>query len=62
MTQNADVIGNAEIVLSDGGYDKLDAPMDRDVFFTHWFNVSAEDARAWGSEVFKRLWQSGSDA
>lgn len=37
-------------------------PKDRDVFFTHGFNVSAEDARAWGSEVFKRLWQSGSDA
>mgnify|MGYP004639562353 CR=1 FL=1 len=40
----------------------MDAPKDRDVFFTHGFNVSAEDARAWGSEVFKRLWQSGSDA
>lgn len=40
----------------------MDGPKDRDVFFTHGFNVSAEDARAWGSEVFKRLWQSGSDA
>ena len=29
-----------------------------DVFFTHGFNVSESDARAWGSEVFKRLWQS----
>ena len=28
MTQNADVIGNAEIVLSDGGYDKLIMSMD----------------------------------
>ena len=37
-------------------------PKDRDVFFTHGFNVSENDARAWGSEVFKRLWQSGSDA
>lgn len=40
----------------------MDNPKDRDVFFTHGFNVSEEDARAWGSEVFKRLWQSGSDA
>lgn len=35
---------------------------ERDVFFTHGFNVDATDARAWGSEVFKRLWQSGSNA
>jgi len=40
----------------------MDDPKDRDVFFTHGFNVSQEDARAWGSEIFKRLWQSGSDA
>lgn len=40
----------------------MDNPKDRDVFFTHGFNVSEEDARAWGSEVFKRLWHSGSDA
>ena len=33
-----------------------------DVFFTHGFNVSESDARAWGSEVFKRLWQAGSNA
>lgn len=35
---------------------------DRDVFFTHGFRVSAADAHAWGSEVYKRLWQSGSNA
>ena len=35
---------------------------DLDVFFTHGFNVNAEDARAWGAEVFKRFWQSGSNA
>ncbi len=35
---------------------------DRDVFFTHGFRVSASDAHAWGSEVFKRLWQTGSNA
>ncbi len=40
----------------------MENPKDRDVFFTHGFNVSENDARAWGSEVFKRLWQSGSDA
>ena len=32
------------------------------MFFTHGFNVNGEDARACGSEVFKRLWQSGSNA
>ncbi len=32
------------------------------VFFTHGFNVDKDEARAWGSEVFKRLWQSGSNA
>lgn len=35
---------------------------DVDVFFTHGFNVSEEGAHAWGAEVFKRLWQSGSNA
>ena len=40
----------------------MENPKDRDVFFTHGFNVSENDARAWGSEVFKRLWQSGLDA
>ena len=39
-----------------------DGAKDLDVFFTHGFNVNAGDARAWGSEVFKRLWQSGSNA
>ena len=39
-----------------------DATKDLDVFFLHGFNVNAEAARAWGSEVFKRLYQSGSNA
>lgn len=29
------------------------------VFFVHGANVSGQDARAWASEMFKRLWQSG---
>lgn len=29
------------------------------VFFVHGANVSEQDARAWASEMFKRLWQSG---
>lgn len=41
---------------------QLDATKDLDVFFLHGFNVTAEDARAWGSEVFKRLCHSGSNA
>lgn len=31
----------------------------RHVFFVHGFNVNANAARGWGSEMFKRLWQSG---
>ncbi len=27
------------------------------VFFIHGANVSEQDARAWASEMFKRLWQ-----
>ena len=40
----------------------MDNSKDLDVFFTHGFNVSESEAHAWGSEVFKRLWQSGSNA
>lgn len=29
------------------------------VFFVHGANVSEQDARAWASQIFKRLWQSG---
>lgn len=29
------------------------------VFFVHGANVSEQDARAWASEMFKRLWHSG---
>lgn len=32
------------------------------VFFLHGFNVPANDSRAWFAEMFKRLWQSGSNA
>ncbi len=32
------------------------------VFFLHGFKVSEEEAWAWGAEMFKRLWQSGSNA
>lgn len=39
-----------------------DGVKDLDVFFMHGFNVNFKAARAWGSEVFKRLWQSGSNA
>lgn len=35
---------------------------DKDVFFTHGFWVNEQDAHAWGAEVFKRFWQSGSNA
>ena len=28
------------------------------VFFIHGANVSEQDARAWASEMFKRLWRA----
>ena len=31
------------------------------VFFIHGVNVSPQGARAWASEMFKRLWQAGAD-
>lgn len=31
----------------------------KDYFFVHGFNVGLMDARAWGAEMFKRLWQAG---
>lgn len=31
------------------------------VFFIHGANVSKQNARAWASEMFKRLWQSGAN-
>ena len=31
------------------------------VFFIHGANVSEQNARAWASEMFKRLWQSGAN-
>jgi len=41
-----------------------DLPPDsgKNVIFLHGFNVNAEEAREWHSEMFKRLWQSGADA
>ena len=34
----------------------------RQFVFVHGFNVNSEEARASAAEVFKRLWQSGSDS
>ena len=31
------------------------------VFFIHGANVSEHNARAWASEMFKRLWQTGAN-
>ena len=39
-----------------------DGAKDLDVFFTHGFRVKEPEAHAWGAEVFKRLWQAGSNA
>lgn len=37
-------------------------PTKKHVFFIHGFNVSEEQARAWSSEMFKRLHKSGMNA
>jgi hypothetical protein len=34
----------------------------KNVFFLHGFNVDAESARGWNAEIFKRLYQSGSQS
>lgn len=34
----------------------------KNVIFLHGFKVDEQEARAWNAEMFKRLWQSGSDA
>ena len=37
-------------------------PDSRHFIFVHGYNVSGESARGWAAEMFKRLWQSGSQA
>ena len=32
------------------------------IVFVHGYNINANEARAWGAEMFKRLWQSGSSS
>ena len=54
-------------VENDRGESRLGEPVNRpdgscdglNFVFVHGFNVNAEEARANGAEVFKRLWQSG---
>lgn len=51
-----------EVEIPDNPSNMQDNVKDVDVFFTHGFNVAELEAHAWGAEVFKRLWQSGSNA
>lgn len=53
---------NAPIPNGNSPDNLMESLADIDIFFTHGFNVDTEAARGWGSEVFKRLWQSGSNA
>lgn len=54
----------------DGLGDRLDNPTnwpddecdERHFVFVHGYNVNAQSARGWASEMFKRLWQSGSQS
>ncbi len=36
--------------------------LEKNLFFLHGYNVSEVAARAWHAEIFKRFWQSGSNA
>ena len=40
---------------------RLLAAEKANVFFIHGANVNEQNARAWASEIFKRLWQSGAN-
>ncbi|MDD4017430.1 MAG: hypothetical protein PHV28_05745, partial [Kiritimatiellae bacterium] len=51
---------NGAFSVSQGGY--LPPSNGKNAVFLHGFNVTPEEARMWHSEMFKRLWQSGSDA
>ncbi len=37
-----------------------DARDGRNIVFVHGYNINSREATAWGAEMFKRLWQSGS--
>jgi len=40
----------------------VDADDSENFVFVHGFNVNEQEARAWASEMYKRLWQAGLDA
>ena len=52
-----DVNGPANNPDSDCNGDPRDG---RHILFVHGFNVNRDQARGWGAEIFKRLWQVGS--
>lgn len=60
----------AAVDKTGGASDRIDAPTnlpdflttDKHFIFVHGFNVNGEEARAWNSEMFKRLYWSGSHA
>ena len=60
--RGAENSGNFTVQIPGPPPNLMDGGKDLDVFFTHGFNVTESDAHAWGSEIFKRLWQSGSNA
>lgn len=60
------VFGESDVTgLSAGEPNNLpdsEMPDSRHFIFVHGYNVSGESARGWAAEMFKRLWQSGSQA
>jgi len=60
MYDRTNLRGGGAAVVTPGGAMPPDS--GKNVIFLHGFNVTPEQARAWNAEMFKRLWQSGSNA
>ena len=59
MFERANIRGGAAVVTTGGS---MPPGNGKHVIFLHGFRVPLEASRAWGSEIFKRLRQSGSNA
>ncbi len=60
MIQRVNLRGGGAAVVTQG--DALPPDNGKNVVFLHGFKVAEQEARAWNAEMFKRLWQSGSNA
>ena len=60
--RGAEEVGNFQLPSGYTPSNLSEDIVDKTIFFTHGFNVDYDAARGWGSEIFKRMWQSGSNA